>query len=268
MHDGMTMKQDSIPINRPAAFFFYLILYVDIYLILGCKTVNGKKCIFPFLYQWGEEYYFEYNRCTTYGNSGKFWCATKVDGQGYWLEEDDCAGCPGEEHLLHIMLVSALNLIECIHTYHNHNHITMQIFNKILILLIFSCADETINTVATHNFDNITTECDGNGFCKARCNVREDDEDNKWQCYGECKHNTVYIRKVDDDEYDLCCNQPRSKDDEDLRTLSTEQQINRAKCLKIDDINKKNSQPIYCEKSPWTCSVGTEIIEQNEAPIP
>ena len=96
-------------------FFLNFILYVDIYLILGCKTVNGKKCIFPFLYQWGEEYYFEYNRCTTYGNSGKFWCATKVDGQGYWLEEDDCAGCPGEEHLLHIILVS-----ECSYSYLMH----------------------------------------------------------------------------------------------------------------------------------------------------
>ena len=144
------------------------------------------------------------------------------------------------------------------------------IFSKILILF-FSCADETINTVAIHNFDNITTECDGNGFCKARCNVREDDEDNQWQCFGECKHNTVYIRKVGDGEYDLCCNQPKSKDDEDLKELSKQQiqhQINKAECLKVDDINKQNSEPIYCTKSPWTCSVGTEITEQNEDKIP
>ena len=91
-------------------------MYISTY-SLDCKTVSGKKCVFPFIYRPDghiAKKWYEYNRCTTYWES-YFWCATKVDGQGYWLEEDKCAGCPGEEHLLHIILVS-----ECSYSYLMH----------------------------------------------------------------------------------------------------------------------------------------------------
>ena len=54
----------------------------------------------------------------------------------------------------------------------------------------------------------------------------------------------------------------------ELSKQQIQHQINKAECLKVDDINKQNSEPIYCTKSPWTCSVGTEITEQNEDKIP
>ena len=83
-------------------------MYISTY-SLDCKTVSGKKCVFPFIYRPDghiAKKWYEYNRCTTFW-ADYFWCATKVDGQGYYQETDRCAGCPGEEKLLHIMLVSA-----------------------------------------------------------------------------------------------------------------------------------------------------------------
>jgi len=67
---------------------------------LPCKTVGdrGLPCIFPFKY---EDAYgnWTYNTCTTKdSDDGQPWCATKVDAQGYVVDNawGDCLdGCPG-----------------------------------------------------------------------------------------------------------------------------------------------------------------------------
>ena len=106
--------------NANNANHFVLFVNVRIYnstYSLDCKTVSGKKCVFPFIYRpdglIGKKWY-EYNRCTTFWAS-HFWCATKVDGQGYYQETDRCDGCPGEEQLLHTMLVSACSYSYLMH---------------------------------------------------------------------------------------------------------------------------------------------------------
>merc|ERR1712083_1277020 len=60
----------------------------------GCKTVTGKSCIFPFIYNG-----VTHNKCTDTGSeNGAVWCATNVDKNGEVVRNtwEDCSeGCPG-----------------------------------------------------------------------------------------------------------------------------------------------------------------------------
>nr|XP_040577334.1 uncharacterized protein PB18E9.04c-like isoform X4 [Lepeophtheirus salmonis] len=55
----------------------------------GCRTTDGKSCVFPFIYSG-----VTYDSCTTVGNGGVKWCATSLYSSNEALEYANCgASC-------------------------------------------------------------------------------------------------------------------------------------------------------------------------------
>ena len=54
---------------------------------LGCKTDEGKPCVFPF-----EHHGSTYTSCAAEGTTGKYWCATEVDSNRDYNDNWDYCG--------------------------------------------------------------------------------------------------------------------------------------------------------------------------------
>merc|ERR1712168_291349 len=61
-----------------------------------CSTTNGETCVFPFIDDYNDLVRL-YRTCTTADGAHMPWCATKVDSDGYYMEEKGvCSSdCPG-----------------------------------------------------------------------------------------------------------------------------------------------------------------------------
>ena len=64
--------------------------------------MDNEECVFPFIYS-----EIEFNECTDFQNGGVLWCATQVDGDGYYNGNygtcsENCPGTIRDKHIQRI----------------------------------------------------------------------------------------------------------------------------------------------------------------------
>jgi hypothetical protein len=57
----------------------------SLFFFSGCKTVGGKRCVFPFTYTFGFQTQ-TFLECATVNSYGKHWCATETGLQGGFIK--------------------------------------------------------------------------------------------------------------------------------------------------------------------------------------